>query len=938
MRLLPLIPVILSTLSWAADNPAPRALERCNVVFTTPSTDASGAVPIGNGSLGASVWVETTGDVVFYLNHTDAFSEASRLLKIGKVRIHCEPSPLPAGAVFRQELKLREGRLEVALGASRLALFVEADRPVMRVIGQFAVATKVTVSDHGWRPSRVVFSGDPGDPAFTLNNSELGSSWTMDGAPASITVAESADVRLTSQQAPYAIGWYHHNADSPVPVTLKHQSCDTLPGTFDPILNRTFGAWITGPEMKQNADGALVSVVAKSKLDLRIACPMVVTPDPIAWITAAQQTANAAISGSQAQDRTAATWAAFWNRSWIFTRGDAAIAVPDNHHPLRIGIDSNGESRFSGAFGRTAIYASALPAAAIAKLAACDPQNDTPITTDRFISLASPAPGTCRAEFTNANFSRGLTISAWIHPDQLQAGRIVDRMTANGSDGFLFDTWPGNALRLIVGGSSVLVKDVLNAGTWQHVAATYDPTTAAITLYRNGQPVGGTATTSQTSLSQAYQLQRYIFACQTRGEFPPKYNGGIFTVEPRFADEKLKYSADWRRWGDSYWFQNTRLIYHPMLMAGDADLMEPLWSLYRRPRQMAEARSKSWYGSEGAWIPETMTLFGTYANKDYGWNRDGMKPGDVGSPWWRWAWNQTPELIDLLLKRYEWTQDDDFARRELLPQAESLLRYFDSRFKRDDHGILVIDPAQSAETYWRGVVNDLPNVAGLHCVLPRLRALPQSLTTASQRELFDRLWKACPPIPIGDRDTKGGRLRVILPAERFEDRTNNCENTETYAIWPFAQFGVGKPDLELARTSYQVRKFDLPCGWGYDGQVAAMLGLADESARIMSLKLRNSHPNYRFPATWGPNFDWLPDNDHGGNLMLTAQVMLMQCDGNVIRLLPAWPTTWEANFKLHAPGKTTVSGRVQGGRLVSLDVVPAIRRKDVMVCAPFTAP
>ena len=57
---------------------------------------------------------------------------------------------------------------------------------------------------------------------------------------------------------------------------------------------------------------------------------------------------------------------------------------------------------------------------------------------------------------------------------------------------------------------------------------------------------------------------------------------------------------------------------------------------------------------------------------------------------------------------------------------------------------------------------------------------------------------------------------------------------------------------------------------------AALLGLTDEAARIMKVKLANSNAAYRWPATWGPNFDWSPDQCHGGNLMASINYMLLQ--------------------------------------------------------------
>ena len=63
--------------------------------------------------------------------------------------------------------------------------------------------------------------------------------------------------------------------------------------------------------------------------------------------------------------------------------------------------------------------------------------------------------------------------------------------------------------------------------------------------------------------------------------------------------------------------------------------------------------------------------------------------------------------------------------------------------------------------------------------------------------------------------------------------------------------------------------------------------------------------------------------------------MLMQCEGNKILLLPAWPKDWDVNFKLHAPKQTTVECEVRDGKVTKLIVTPETRREDVEVCVPF---
>jgi hypothetical protein len=74
-----------------------------------------------------------------------------------------------------------------------------------------------------------------------------------------------------------------------------------------------------------------------------------------------------------------------------------------------------------------------------------------------------------------------------------------------------------------------------------------------------------------------------------------------------------------------------------------------------------------------------------------------------------------------------------------------------------------------------------------------------------------------------------------------------------------------------------------------------------------------------------------PDIDHGGSAMVGLQDMLMQSgDDGKILLFPAWPKDWDCDFKLHAPHRTVVEGKVVDGRCIGLNVTPEERRKDVV--------
>ena len=72
--------------------------------------------------------------------------------------------------------------------------------------------------------------------------------------------------------------------------------------------------------------------------------------------------------------------------------------------------------------------------------------------------------------------------------------------------------------------------------------------------------------------------------------------------------------------------------------------------------------------------------------------------------------------------------------------------------------------------------------------------------------------------------------------------------------------------------------------------------------------------------------------NHYGAAAIGLQEQLIQTfAGDSIRLLGAWPERWGARFRVWAPGKTVVEGRVEGGKVVDLKVEPEGRMKDVII-------
>lgn len=908
-----------------------------NVTWRTPGKSAADSMPLGNGSLGINLWVEADGDLLFYLSRNDAYSEVSQLCKVGKVRVSLSPNPFTAGAPFRQELKLDEGVCHITAGPPEkrvmLKVFVDSGSPVVHVTGESRAPVTVTAKVESWRT----------EPQPVANES----AWTLASGPHKLM--QSADD--FPSVGTNAVSWYHRNETAfAFEETIRLQSLEPIRNTlWNPLLHRTFGGWITGKGFKTTDTRTLVSAKPLRAFHLRVASPCEQTATPEDWLKLARETAEKADDAKAALKQTTRWWSDFQNRSWIHCDVPPGMDVPANNHPLRIGLDSAGGNRFAGTTGGVQVEGTPLAAEAISPRAKLAPQTSPP-----------PSP------LSVPDFKAGLTIEAWIKPDEAPSGRILDKVTAGLPDGFLLDVQNDSQLRFIVGTLELRSPEhALQSGRWQHVAATYDARDGAMAIYVDGTPVARVASSlsptgrtrhglfvgqekpspavGEMTIGKAHTLQRYMQACAGRSILPIKFNGSIFTVEsnalPKPASfnhgdpAQLRENPDWRRWGDCHWWQNVRMPYHAMQAAGDFDLMLSLFDTFERIRPFAEARAKLYHNAEGCYFSETLTIWGAYANGDYGWDRKGKEPNDIDCKYWRYAWNQGLELVGLMLDYYEHTGDETFASKRLVPMATSVLKYFDTRFRKDAEGRIILDPTQSVETYWHDVINDTPSVAGLNDLGNRLCALPEKLTTPEQRTFFLHMKSAAPVIPIEDAKLDGKTVRRIAVAQKYNPKRSNVENPELFPIWPFRLFGLERPMIEEARNAYKLRGSYNDVGWGYDSNAAALLGLTREASEIVKSRMANSAAAYRWPATWGPNYDWLPDQCHGGNLMATINYMLLQSAGDKILLFPAWPKDWDVSFKLHAPKQTVVEVTLRSGKVTGLKVTPESRRKDIVLPA-----
>ncbi|WP_460432294.1 DUF5703 domain-containing protein [Arachidicoccus ginsenosidivorans] len=441
--------------------------------------------------------------------------------------------------------------------------------------------------------------------------------------------------------------------------------------------------------------------------------------------------------------------------------------------------------------------------------------------------------------------------------------------------------------------------------------------------------------TTYFQMGRNYQLFRYMLGCNAYGKFPTKFNGGLFTYDPVLVDSTYPYTPDFRNWGGgTFTQQNQRLVYYPMLASGDFDMMQASFDFYNRLLKTAELRSLTYWHHKGAAFTEQLENYGLPNPSEYGWKRPaGFDPGMQYNAWLEYEWDTVLEFCDMILKSRLYNGSDIST---YLPLIKSCLRFFDAHYqylaqKRgarilDSRGHLILYPGSAAETY-KLAYNASSTIAALKTVTKHLLLLPEALLDSTDRKYFIAFSKRIPPIPLGEINGQ----KVIAPAVTWA-RINNQESPQLYPVFPWGIYGMGKPDLKTGLNTWNldtnVIKNRSYIGWKQDNIFAARLGLNAAAFKLTSEKLKNG-PR-RFPAFWGPGFDWVPDHNWGGSAMIGLQEMLLQNAGDSILLFPGWPQNVDVHFKLHAPHNTTVEAWLKGGQIKKLTILPAIRQKDVI--------
>ena len=446
--------------------------------------------------------------------------------------------------------------------------------------------------------------------------------------------------------------------------------------------------------------------------------------------------------------------------------------------------------------------------------------------------------------------------------------------------------------------------------------------------------------------AQSYNVFRFLMACQSRGRVQVKFNGGLFTQQLHVSGNQGRPGAsrqkdgtwitheDDRAWGRRFTFQNQRLLYWPLLASGDFDLMKPFFDYYFNLLEMRKAITKAWFGHDGAYFRENIEPTGGERDCDHGGRPPKTRPGEKYEGWYHdYYFTSGLETLAMMIEYAKYTADAAFRDGVLVPFAREVLLFFDRHYPRGGDGKIRLEPAQVLETWWIAV-NPAPDVAGLRFCLDELLAMKAG--TAKDWEQWRRFQGEIPEVPL--RVIEG--RKAIAPAEKWA-KQSNAENGELYPVFPFRCFGLGLGSGDLVAWTMKHRTCQDVMGcvcWTQDQIHWAYAGNAAEASAGLVRRFRIASTMCRFPLYGREGPDSCPDFDHFGAGSTAFQRMLVQEAGRKILLLPAWPAAWDADFKLHVAGGAVLNGTVKDGKLTAWDIRPQVRKTDVVVGQPQTAP
>lgn len=466
-----------------------------------------------------------------------------------------------------------------------------------------------------------------------------------------------------------------------------------------------------------------------------------------------------------------------------------------------------------------------------------------------------------------------------------------------------------------------------------------------------------------------YTYYLYVMASSSRGEYPAKFNGMLWTT-----------GGDIRKWGSLFWGANQSCLYNALFAANHIELMSPMFSMYSSMYEScADAALRQW-GSRGIYIPETVSFdglgelpdqvagemqslyllkkpweersleFTDYAStklpflsrwnwkKDEGWSAGKWHTSDKGGgPFGHVThiFSRGAKIAYQYWLKYEYTQDIDWLRNSAYPMLKGVAEFYRNfpHVRKERDGRYHIYHVNDNESVWGGH-NTIEEIASMMGVFPAAIRASEILGVDSDlRSSWKEFLRNLSPLPINESAAKPVWKRSLPPmiqgdGNRLPDPNTlpvwffdlcNLESEETMRAVANATFDAYFPEgISEKQSIYVLSK--LPVAGSLLGRKESTRHLLPNQVQSAEVDIMPNRMDLR-EGEQTTSVQRLGRAAEALHFALCQSVPSAPGEIPVIHVFPAWPEEWDAQFSLLCRGGFLVSSKQQKGTTEFVEVL-----------------
>ena len=379
-----------------------------------------------------------------------------------------------------------------------------------------------------------------------------------------------------------------------------------------------------------------------------------------------------------------------------------------------------------------------------------------------------------------------------------------------------------------------------------------------------------------------------------------------------------------------------------LLAANRAELLEPWFSFLKRITPKIEKFTGDFYGMPGTCYPHSVSDSGTVIASAISLNGTIMNIATAGETV-KYAWDY-----------YDFTEDVDFLRETGYPLLKNVALFYSAYLQTDEDGTKYIFPSRSQEFTAPAcltdefMTNSLIDLAYFRFILDRSARAADILGV--DRELSEK-WKDDLAHLRPDYATwPDGTWKT---AEDTDDFRLDFGNPSVSDLTPVALTDevdtiLGSAEMKLA-AERSVRKLvpENTMPWDLSFGIIAKMRMRDKDYAKLVLELlpkcrEGGNLNRMDSCQYDENNEMKPDGQHtfyvskgGAYLSECITEMLLQSQGRIIRLFPAYPEELgdAAFFSLRARGAFLVSAEMRD-RKFAYAIIRSLKGNDCTLVDP----